>query len=495
MKATKEKIARRLRAAGHGERGLTLIETALALGVMALVVASLSLMMADSMEQTRARAAADKVTQVYEASQGYIRANHAALLDQTAAGAVVIPSGRPDAGSPVPANSLQAGGFLPSGYIDSNGYGQRHSLVVRRLGTNGLQAIVTTHGGRPIEDARLGRIANLIGAAGGFTPSEYVNPADTNQIVGSYGGWRSPVADWGPPGVRPSAGTIQASLAFEDGNLLADYLYRNDIGIAEANRMNTHIDMNLNDLNNAANVRGIDVWADNNVTATNDVVAGANVTAGQDVTAQGNVTAAQGNVTASAGHVLASQDVRAGRDLTAAGSAYVAQNLSVGGSGSIAGDLGVTGMTTTGDLRASRMSLDTVVYNVSPGGNNRGLSGSEGIRLGDLLPRQVPQYSYYVTETTNDVVYKPNCGGDNSRARIMVLPQTESTRASTVTGTTGSASGSGSHQHSIPALTVDTETRIYAEDQSNTWRVRWTGTPAIPDVPRRAIALTLCFYE
>lgn len=495
------------RLAAAKARGLTLIETALTLAIMALVVASLASMMAENADKVRARAAADKITEVHEASQGYIKANYGALLAQTAGGPVVIPAGRASAAAGVPNPSLQRAGFLSPGFVDSNGYGQRHSLVVRRVtgNPNALEAIVTTHGGSQIPDRLLGSIANMVGAAGGYVPQTAVTAADNNQIVGSYGGWRTARTGWGS--VSPTAGTIQTTLAFEDGQLLTDYLYRNDIGVPEANRMNTDIDMNANDLNNVATIRGnggtlnvtgnlvasVDVWSRRDLRADRDVLSGRDVTASRNVAAQNNVTAGQ-DVSATrdvrAGrNMAATQDVTAGRNMSATQDVTAGRDASVGRNLRVTGNSTVNGNSTVGGLlTAARIDGSARIM---------GFSGFEnaGATLNDLLPKTVAQYSYLVTP--GQQVPKPTCRGGTGNARIMVYPQAESSRtAVTINGTTGSGgAGGNSHTHTFSnTFNVDTSVAVYATSNANTWTVNWTGNPAAPASERRAIAQTFCFY-
>jgi len=491
------------RAPGVRQRGLTLIETALALAIMALVVASLSMMMAENADQVRARAAADKVTEVQKAAEGYVKSYGPQLYAAAAGGTIAIPSGRPSVGAPVPSGpsglpSLQGAGFLNSTYVDSNGYGQRHYLLVRRLAghADSVETMVSTSGGRPIPDAQLGRIANFVGAAGGYVPEKTVNATDAGQVVGSYGGWRTPTSGWGTT-AAPSVGHLQAISAFDNGTLLADYLYRNAVtGMPEANRMNTNIDMNGNDLNNAGTVNsgivntntlavtsnatvGGDVIVSGNVKATLDVIA-RDVTANRNMTATGNIVSTSGNISTTTGDVVSGKDVRAAGNISAPQGTVSGKNLVASSDATVGGNLNVTGKTTTGDLKAARLNIDSIVYNDSPGGTNRGLTGAEGLSLGDLLPRTVPQYSYRVTETTGSVVYKPTCKGGFTKARIMVYRQVDSVRA---------------NPNLIADPTyVDVFDGIYAVDNGSTWTVKWEGLPAVPGTSRQALAQTFCFY-
>ncbi|MGB5859774.1 MAG: hypothetical protein WBH52_15210, partial [Pseudomonas aeruginosa] len=99
------------------------------------------------------------------------------------------------------------------------------------------------------------------------------------------------------------------------------------------------------------------------------------------------------------------------------------------------------------------------------------------IKLRDLLPRTVAQYSYQVTPSNSNVP-KPNCL--NGVPKIMIYRQVESYSGDVVSGKTTLTSG------------------VYAgpsTNGTNWWGVRWEGTAADPDVSRAAIAQTFCSYQ
>lgn len=476
-------------------RGMTLIETALVLAVFAVVTAAIVTSMAENAELTRARAVSLKMTEVKDAAHNYIKANYTTLVGTAPAapGATVILAGRPDAASAVPANSLQDEGFLPASFIDANGYGQRHALLIQSTAANQVNALVVAYGGRDIPDATLGRISSMIGAAGGYVPT---NPlaGDAGQVVGAYGGWRTPFADWGPAATRPSQGRSAATLAFADGSLLTDYLYRNDIGIPEANRMNTDIDMNSFEINNVSrisgdpNIRldtdvtiGQDLWAlrdanaGRNVNATEDVNAGIDVNAGRDVNGGRNVNAVT--------------NLTAGNSLVVANDGFIGDDLSVTGStttGSLQvnADANIDGTTTTGRIDADRMVVDSIV---EPGTSGRAFNTT--LTLSELLPRQVAQYSYEVTEGQS--VPKPTCAGGYGNARIMLYHKTVGRRSvPQLSFTTSNGYVTGIQSTSY----VDVAEALYATDAGTTWGVVWAGQAAA-GVTRQAIAQTYCFYN
>lgn len=279
----------------RSQRGLTLLETAMVLAVISISMAGMSLMLADNAKATKVKASAERMTEVTEATQNYVSANYSQLVTLADAGApVVIPVGRDCATCAVPTGpgglpSIQGGGFLPANFINVNPFQQRHAVLVREPTVGRLEVIVTTYGGTQLEDDDLGRLSASIGANGGAV---YQNStaAPSTQIVGAFGGWRTPAATWagsiGATPVTPSPGRVQSALAFAaSGGNMEDYLNRFNTGDPEHNRMRTAIDMNGFDVNNGNVIRSnyfsaaIDANIGRDVNATRDLNAGNNVTA------------------------------------------------------------------------------------------------------------------------------------------------------------------------------------------------------------------------
>ncbi len=473
------------------QKAMTLIEAAMALGLFALASAFAVTQVATYLENVKARNVAEKMVQVSEASTGYVKANYASLVSTTAVGAVrTIAIGRASATANPPANSVQGQGFLPSGFIDINGYGQRHALLIKRVNTTRLEALVTTYSAtnKKISDRMLATIGTYVGNTGGYVLANPPIAADANKIIGAYGGYRSNIGDWGSSAQRPQAGYFQSSLAFEDGKLLADYLYRNDIGIPEANQMNTAIDMlgndgTRNDINdggtfNAQHMKAqIDVWAGQNVTAGKDVIAGNDVSATRDVHANR--------------HIVAEKDVVANRNLDVAGNATVDGGLTVKKDASITGNL-----TVTGDSALTALNLNkTIVFDDLPGNDPGRFTKARGMKLIDLLPRQVAQYSYIVKHGQS--VPKPNCAGDYKKARIFVYRQVDSTKAVPFVplragkGPEGYLTWVG---QDVAKSEVNVADGIVASNNSLSWTVRWIGSPAADGATRQAVAQTYCYY-
>jgi prepilin-type N-terminal cleavage/methylation domain-containing protein len=488
MKTPNSNFRKRLHAARR--RGNTLIEMVAVLAIVAIMLVFWVVMQSGETDRIVAKNTADKLSIVGQAAKGYLSANYGALLASApTSGAQVIAVGRTTVGGAVPVNSLQDKGFLPAGFIDVNGFNQNTALLVRKVNSTTLDAMLTTYGGREIPDRMLGMAAKLVGTAGGFVPALYPTAADQGSVIGIGGGWRSDASTWGPAGTRPATGTLQLTMNFEDGSLLKDYLYRNDVGNPEAQRMHANIDMNQQALNNTGKITGItdsvtggaaviigdtgtpnslratrDIWADRDVNATRnvnavvDVNAGNNVTAGSDVRANRDVNAAR-NVTAGV-DVTAGNDVKATRDLTAGRNLQVASNANV-----------------AGDLTAGRLNINAKVYGDDVAGGARQFRAAD-VTLGDLLPRMVAQYSYVVSEAGSRTVPKPTCRGGYANARIMLYKQVDTSRSPV------------DQANWVAQVTQG----IIANDNGLTWTVNWVGDSAASGTSRQAIVQTFCNY-
>jgi type II secretory pathway pseudopilin PulG len=480
-------------------RGFSLFEFVLVLGLITLTSVVVMTWMQMNAERMRGKSVGDKLQIVTVAARSYVKANGLAL--QTLAptnGALVIPVARQSINDAIPTGpsglkSLQGGGFLPETFIDTNAWGQNTVLLVKKSSVgDGLQAIVTTYGGRPIPDDILGHAANTIGAIAGYVPETYTNSADDGLVVGNYGGWRTPVAQWGPAATRPSAGRLQTTLAFDDTALLADYVYRDDIGIPEANRMNTNLDMNNNDLDNVDQVTA-------GTTGTVEVVG--NMRATIDIYARDAILSRNLDVAGNAEvdqNLVVGQNAAVGNDLGVANNAYVGQ------------DLDVADTATVRNMKAQYLDTNAIVYGAQHSGINQNSDTTTGnVTLGDLLPKSVAQYSYLVTEPTgtdpnSDVVYKPVCKGGTgfSRARVMVYPLTDSWRSTPDVRLQVIYATSTSGQYfvgnvGVQSATNDIASAIVAQTtgtSASTWRIKWIGTPVSPNARRRAIAQTFCYY-
>lgn len=472
-------------------KGFSLLEIGAALVVVGLMSAAISVQIADYTAQRKAKNAADKLSVVHEAANGYIKANYSALMNDTTGGRkVVISAGRRSINDQPPVDSLQRKGFLPSGFIDNNTYGQQHSLIIRQVipasGDPYLEAIVTTHGGQAIPDDQLGRVSGYVGVSGGYYGGRNINSGDASMIVGNYGGWRSAASDWAGGGVPLTPGHVQSTLAFENGNLLTDYLYRNEVpGVPEANRMFTSIDMNNNNIRKIDTISGVEksgkgkiITVDGNIEAVD--VWTENVSVSSNLTVDGN-SAVDGNSTVG-GEFVVGGKAAFKSDVEADGNATFNSKVKIGKVNTAYNDsaLAVKGKTSIEeiDLSEAYLTMPGVYNRNDPNSDSRFQSRTNNkIKLRDLLPRTVAQYSYQVTPSNSNVP-KPNCL--NGDPKIMIFRQVESYSGDVVSGKTTLTSG------------------VYAGPSTkgtNWWGVRWEGTAADPDVSRAAIAQTFCSYQ
>jgi len=484
------------------QRGLSLIETAAVLGVAAIAMSSFATIMTDNTDQLKAKSVAEKMVEVQNAAKDYLKANNADLLAATATDPVVIPVGKikpedaPPAGPPgTPLPSLQGGGFLAPSFINKNGYNQQHAVIVKQstlpTGERRLDALVTTFGGSLVPDRQLQRIAGYIGAAGGYVPRTRVSTADDDQIVGVQGGWRTPVDDWGDdPMRRPEQGSVVATMAYEVGTTLNDYLYRNNIGLPEANRMNTNIDMNSNDINRTRTIQGVG-GTDRFGNTTTDVVS-----VSKDLKAQDGITAGI--------DIWAGRDVKATRNVE--GQKFVDVNASGAPSldaNGAAYEVDPSNVSNVNDLRTVRLDLDTVVY-----GSSRGLTASQGIRLGDLLPKYVA-HNFKIATAADPVVPHPTCGAGGV-PNVILTPKNDSLRFNVDLDVDYSSGVKDLEGTLTSGLTATYETyvtdvrstgekssvarQIWAEPGTNRWTVRMLGTPSDPAFPWQVQATTYCQY-
>ncbi|WP_310622236.1 shufflon system plasmid conjugative transfer pilus tip adhesin PilV [Flexibacterium corallicola] len=468
-------------------RGATLIESLLAVGIIAVMMTTFVRMTNETMIKVRAKALADQIIDIRVAATEYIKANKTSLQSTAPSAPLVkvVSVGRTSATATIPSTSLQGMGFLPDSYINKNGFNQKYALLIQKNSSGGLNALITSYDGLTISDDLLGFITTFVGASGGHMLSNPLS-GTSGYITGFQGGWQDKATNWGTTGVKPSKGHFMSTLAFTDEGLLTDYLYRNDIGIPEANRMNTSIDMNGHSLENVSKITGnTDLEVGNNLKVVLDVWSGQDVLASRDVHANRDVYANR--------HIVAKSNVVAEEHLKARLNLYVDGNSYLSGDVTAEQNLGVANTATikttkTEDLQADKMDMDSVVYSTG-----RGISAGDNIKLSDLLPRMVAQYSYQRLSTqtsTQRLVYKPQCGGDPSRARIFINRKQNSNRARYLNGlrySRGTIIDDDSY--------VDVYDDVYAVSvDSNFWRVEFRGQEDMPGTAKAVIARTYCFY-
>lgn len=132
-------------------------------------------------------------------------------------------------------------GLLPNSFSTTNPFGQTWQAQVLQPTVGNLNALALGTGGTQLTDQVASRVVSLIGAAGGFIPLNDSGtwPTGTATAQGAYAGWSLPTA--GFTGI--AGGNIASLLTFSNGQFVSNYLYRNNVGNASLNTMNTPLIM------------------------------------------------------------------------------------------------------------------------------------------------------------------------------------------------------------------------------------------------------------
>ncbi len=232
------------------QRGFTAFE------VMVVLIISIAMLglgaqyMASYADNLSNQATADHMNLVANAASRYIKDNYAAVL--AAAG--------PLKPATITVSMLKRTGYLATVIAELNPFGQHYQILALKPSTKQLQTLVITNGGEAISEINIRRIAQLLGARGGF-----ISELNKKQAQGSYGGWQIALSAYG---IAPRGGYLASALFFDDGAVVHDYLYRSNIaGHPELNRMNTDLDLANHNLNQAAQVNTQRVIANDSITA------------------------------------------------------------------------------------------------------------------------------------------------------------------------------------------------------------------------------------
>jgi type II secretory pathway pseudopilin PulG len=250
------------------QRGASLVEVLFVLIISAIAFGAGAQQYAKYLDNITNKQAADHATLIAGAASKYLKDNYAA----------VVASAGPTTPAVISVAMLKSTNYLSAGISDKNAFGQDYSIQVIEPLPNQLQAMVVTTGGQAINELDGRRIAQYMGAKGGF-----ISTVDTTVATGSFGGWQMALS---PFSISPGAGHVATALFLEDGALVNDYLYRNAVpGHPELNRMNTAINMNGNNLNNAGTVAATAVTtttmtASGDISAANATIAGETTTGG-----------------------------------------------------------------------------------------------------------------------------------------------------------------------------------------------------------------------
>ena len=232
------------------DRGNTsLLGTVLATALGAILIANtvpfwLNTQHRALMDQTTAQ----QIRQVSDGLAGYTKAYSGAILGVATATKPAV----------IPISALVATGFLPAGTSTLDPYGQTVTGEILQPIAGILVGAVVTQGGTAPGGSYLNQLATLIGSQGGFVPTSDIQTlpgiCGTNCYQGSGGTWKASFSQYPFTGVGP--GSLIALQQFNTNNMPTDFLYRSNVpGFPQANQMQTSINMNGNNLNNANQVQ------------------------------------------------------------------------------------------------------------------------------------------------------------------------------------------------------------------------------------------------
>lgn len=234
-------------------KGFTLLETLLAIGLGALMIASAAYALSQRANDIRDKAMAEHLQIAQDAAGTFAKNNYVDLKDN----------------APQRFTMASINEYLPPNFSTSP-YGHTYELVTRPIIRAGVREgfemlLVAGNPTREIEPKRVPAISGLAGAKTGYIRTNPLGGGE--QIIGAFGGWQRNLSDFTMVSVADPQFAV--SIMLNDTSVTADYLYRNEIpGQPQLNRMNTDIDMNNNDINNVANLNADNITS-NTGTITN----------------------------------------------------------------------------------------------------------------------------------------------------------------------------------------------------------------------------------
>ena len=224
------------------------------------------------MDQTTAQ----QIRQVSDGLAGYTKAYYSAIEGVTTSTKPAV----------IPISALVATGFLPAGTNTVDPYGQTIVGEILQPIAGILVGAVVTQGGTAPAGSHLNQLATLIGAQGGFVPTSDIlslpGICGTSCYQGSGGTWKASFSQYPFTGVGP--GSLIALQQFNTNNMPQDFLYRSNVpGFPQANQMQTSINMNGNNLNNANQVQTYNLNSPNGTVSTQNLSTGQINTNGQAI--------------------------------------------------------------------------------------------------------------------------------------------------------------------------------------------------------------------
>lgn len=278
-------------------------------------------------QNVRASATAGEARQILTAAQKYIQTYYPNVES-------VATASKP---ATITVGMLESTGTLSTAFGASNPWAQTWQVQVLQPSPGKLQALLLSEGGVKIPERVAPQIATEVGASGGFVPysGEYGN-LGPNIAQGAYGHWSVSMAGYSNPG----PGHVAALLAFDNGSLEKDYLYRVQVpGHPELNTMQTALDMGKNAITKAGNVSAADGAISLGTAGTTACnanarlhLAGSEVWDGCDGDLHLYPGGGNGSSVATSANMQAGGSIGANGNLNAGGSVNANGNMNAGGS-------------------------------------------------------------------------------------------------------------------------------------------------------------------
>ena len=325
-------------------RGLSLFGSLLALGLLGMMVLAAALFFETRMLEERARLAARQLTVLSDAAASHVSGRFPALLAAVQGGPAEL----------TPA-MLRASGALPAGFSDVGAMGRGYRVLMLAAGTDALDLVVTQTvpaGDTAVPSAALlgsdsaARLGLVLPDAAGRLAGPAVD-ADMSAFQAAFGG-------------APAAGALATFRRLDHRAVYGDQLYRVAVpGFAEANRMETDLDLGGNDLTGAGTVEAetltleSDLTVGGGLTVTDDLMVGRALQVSGSAEVAAGITAQTARIAgaASAGSLAVTHDLRAA-SLTARGAVTAG---SVGARGTVA-----AGSASVGGLQSDSVTARSV---------------------------------------------------------------------------------------------------------------------------------------
>ena len=298
------------RSVCRGRRlGLSLFGSLLALGLLGAMVLAAALFFENRAMDERARLAARQLTVLSDAAASHVSGRFPAMLTAIGGGSAELTLA-----------TLRGAGALPAGFADVGAMGRGYRVLMLAAGTDTIDLLVTqtvpSSGGTP---GSIEVPASALFGAGGSARMGVVLPDIPQRLTGPAvdADMRSFQAAFAG---APKAGALATLRRLDHRAVYGDQLYRVAVpGFAEANRMETDLDLGSNDLTGANAVEAdtlaleSDLTVGGGLTVTADLMVGRALTVSGSAEVAAGVTAQSAQVAgaASAGSVAVTHDLRA----------------------------------------------------------------------------------------------------------------------------------------------------------------------------------------